>query len=76
MQFMIEGNRKAWIKLQQSSHWPRVERKRNDGRAASRRPGRVTKSRLHVEYISDDMDDDLGICSEDLNDDMDTGVVS
>ena len=38
--------------------------------------GAVTKSRLHVEYISDDMDDDLGICSEDLDDAMDTGVVS
>ena len=36
----------------------------------------VTKSRRHVEYISDDMDDDFGICSEDLDDDMDTGVVS
>ena len=36
----------------------------------------VTKSCRHVEYISDDMDDDLGICSEDLNDDMDTGVIS
>ena len=34
----------------------------------------VTKSRLHVEYISDDMDDGLGICSEDLEDDMGTGV--
>ena len=38
--------------------------------------GAVTKSRRHVEYISDDMDDDLGICSEDLDDDMDTGVIS
>ena len=36
----------------------------------------VTKSRLNVECISDDMDDDLGICSEDLEDDMDTGVIS
>ena len=38
--------------------------------------GAVTKSRLHVEYISDDMDDDLGIWREDLDDDMDTGVTS
>ena len=35
----------------------------------------MTKSRLHVEYISDDMDDDLGICSEDLYRDTDTGVI-
>ena len=35
----------------------------------------VTKSRRHVEYIGDYMDDDLEICSEDLDDDMDTGVI-
>ena len=38
--------------------------------------GAVTKSRLYVECISDDMDDDLGICNEDMDDDMDTGVIS
>ena len=36
----------------------------------------MTKSGLHVEYTTDNMDDDLGICSEDLDDDMDTGVIS
>ena len=38
--------------------------------------GAAAKSRRHVEYIIGDMDDDLGICSEDLDDDMDTGVIS
>ena len=38
--------------------------------------GAVTKSRLHVECTSDHTDDDLGICGEDLDDDMDTGVIS
>ena len=35
----------------------------------------MTKSGLHVEYNSHDMDDDLGICSEDIDDDMDTEVI-
>ena len=34
--------------------------------------GAVTRSRLHVEYTSHDMDDNLGIGSEVLDDDMDT----
>ena len=38
--------------------------------------GDVTKSRRHVEYISNGMDNDFGICSEDLDDDMDTGLIS
>ena len=38
--------------------------------------GAVTKSRRHAEYISDNMDDDLGICSENLDDNMDAGVIS
>ena len=37
--------------------------------------GPVTKSRRHVEYIND-MDDDVEICIEDLDYDMDTGVIS
>ena len=36
----------------------------------------VTKSRLHVEYICAGMDDDLGICSEDLDDDNRHRVIS